>query len=466
MSGTTTPAAAPGAGPPRGRWPATRALVLAIFLLALVVRAVLLLTVWDDLRHGSAAAYGSAALGLRAGAGLTTAGDEIRAIAAETDNAGFPLARVASQGPRAPFTEFLPGPAVLLRTLWTLTGTTTFAPYLLVQALLDALLIAAWAALMLPRAPWPALLTALGMALNPAAIKRVLMMGYDFWPQLGVLVFFTGGLLLLTRRRAPGWWLVWGLVLAVPVWFRELTTFLPLFAVPFLWIALARESGLPRIARAARLALLVLPIVVSVGLLSEYRARITGNARPTRSTFWHTFFAGVGQFDNPYGLEHSDRSVIRFAQRLEPRLVGASLDDLYNRPDSLYEQVLRRQAGEFVREHPGLFLRNAVYRVAIMASPLLYRDSDLWPPRLGRFLLPVGVVMLAFWAVGLRELWRHDRTLLLLVLAVQLYFFVAFGWFYVVGRVILPGMFLTVLVDLYGLRALLRRGSAGKRFAA
>jgi len=424
---------------------------LVVFGLALIMRVTLLFTFSANLRHDSAACFGSAALGFVHGQGLTTSVVEIKRLNGLRDNVSGDYYALHSDGDRQPQTEFLPGPAFLLGILWKITGVHNYAPYLLLQVILESLLIATASVLIVRRHDLLGIATTAFLIIDLVAIKRTLMMGYDFWPQFGVLVYFAGTLWLIGGHRKLGGYFVVGGMLAVAVWFREITTFLPFAASPFLLLYLIRRQGLPRCAALVRISLLLLPVVLSISLLSSYRLDTTGNVRPTRSTFWHTFFAGVGQFSNPYGVESNDLSVWELGKRLDPSLANKSLYEMYYLPNSPYESALRTEAKRFVMQHPWLFFRNAIYRVAIMVSPLLYRTGDYLPPRLGRLLWPIGVLLIPLWGIGIVELWRRDRLLFAVMAGIYVYFFVAFGWFYVVGRVILPFLFLNVLAYMAGI---------------
>ncbi len=107
-------------------------------------------------------------------------------------------------------------------------------------------------------------------------------------------------------------------------------------------------------------------------------------------------------------------------------------------PDSPYEQRLKGVAKEFVTQHPGLFLRNFAYRAAIILLPTLYRDGDFAPKGMLAILYPVGFLLLPLWLLGMRYLRRNLPLVFTLAMTFYLYFILVFGWFYVVGRVILP----------------------------
>jgi hypothetical protein len=428
-------------------------LVAVVFAVALLVRLGLLLTVFDHLQHGSAPHYASAALGLHHGAGLTIDTLEVQSMLKLPSNVSGDYRTYFRNGEREPFTEFLPGPAVLLALFWKLIPVYNFGPYLIFQVIIDALLIAAFALLMMTRHRLLSLLTVAVMIVNLAVIKRTLMMGYDFWPQFGVLVVFLGVLALQDRGYRSWLFVLVGLLASIPVWFRDITTFLPVVVAVFLVYTLRKKERFSWRATLGRVTLFLAPIILSVALLSLYRYETTGNFRPTRSTFWHSFMAGVGQFSNPYGLEHSDDVVWEFGQKINPALRAYTVDEMYRLPNSPYENTLREVALQFVRERPDLFIRNFVYRIGMMIAPVFYADGDFIPRSVASMLYPLGFVLLPLWCIGMLYLRKTLPFVFGLAVAIYCYFFLAFGWFYVVGRVILPFFFVSTLVWMAGILA-------------
>lgn len=433
-------------------------LAAAIFLISIALRSALLLTTWDGLRHGTAAVYGSTAIGLLSGSGLTFSMDEVTALGALPGNLSGDYMRLRSAGAREALTEFLPGPAVLIAALWSCLPASAhnFAPLLIVQVLLDSIAVAALFLALSLRTKRPlAIATAVFAAVNLVSIRRTLMVGYDFWPQLGVMLLFSGTLWLFWKRSTAFLFLVLGGLFGAFLWCREITMLLPLFVAAFLLVRGKHENRWTHRESGLRALLLVVPVALSIALLSYYRMELTGSPRPTRSTFWHTFFAGVGQFPNPYGIENRDLSVWEFGQKVAPELAGASLSEMYRMPNSPYEHALRAEALSFVQQYPGIFLRNVLMRCGIMISPLLYQDGDFLPKRAEGALSVVGWVMLPLWFVGLMALRRESRDTFTLVALVYAYFFCMFGWLYVNGRVIIPYLFLAFLVYLIGAQAVL-----------
>ncbi len=434
--------------------------LVAIFILSLGIRVVMFYALYPAERHGSAGAYGSVAASLYLGDGLTTNDTEAGKIESLPNNHTGNYLEFHTDAPRDVFTEFLPGPPVLLALLWKIIPVYNFAPYILLQCVIDAGLIALFF-FVFARSDRVLAFAVTGiLILNVAAIKRTLMAGYDFWPQFAVLVTFIGILKILEEPDRLWRYFLVGLLTSLTFWFRDLTTFLPFAIAPLVFVYLRKVHTIPTGRTFKRVLIYLLPVLVSLSLLSLFRYQTTGSYRPTRSTFWHSFMVGVCQFSNPYGIAGTDTSVWRYARTVNKSLEKLDLNDMYKLPDSPYEETVRRESFDFIRGHPWLFARNIVYRIGIMISPLVYRDGDFIPQSWGRILAPLGILLFLLWFIGLFTLYRSHSRLFWLSLTIYLYFFAAFGWFYVVGRVILPFLFINCIVYLYGVERIVRYAAA------
>lgn len=425
--------------------------VVIVFMVALIVRLFLLYFVYGEVHKGTAAPYfGSAAIGVYNNDELTISSIEVQSLQAISSNLSGDFRDYFQPEGREKFTEFMPGPAVLLALLWKVVPIYNFAPYLVLQAVIDALLISMFATLVSRKHQVIAKITTVLMIVNVPVAKRTLVMGYDFWPQFAVLVIFLG--LLYLEEQGFKLWLIatLGTLAAIPIWFREITTLLPFAVSVFILYALRKHRNYSWTASMGRLGIFLLPTLVSIALLSAHRFDMTGSYRPTRSTFWHSFMAGVGQFSNPYGIEHDDRSVWEFAKKINPELSAVRLVDTGLMPTSPYEKTLEGVSKSFIQDHPFLFARNLIYRIGIMIAPTLYPDGDFLPSGLRAVLVPLSPVLFILWGAGMLYLYRTDPYLFGLALTIYLYFFLAFGWFYVVGRVILPYMFISLMVWIAG----------------
>jgi hypothetical protein len=426
-----------------------------IFVLSILFRTGLFYEKWDNLRHGSAAGYGSVAIGLFNKQGLTFNLVEVSKIEQEENNHSGNYLRFYEGENRKKFIEFLPGPAILLSLVWKIIPLYNFAPYIWLQIFLDSILILLFYLIFKSYDNVIALVVAIFMIFNVATVKRTLTMGYDFWPQFCVLVNFVGITVALGKEKNAIILFLTGILTALTVWFREIANFLPfcISILLFLYFGLHLKFNIKHIV--FKVALYLLPVMISLGALSMYRYSTTGNLRPTRSTFWHSFFAGVGQFSNPYGLRSLDSDISEFAKRSNKKLENWSGEGMAEFPNSIYETTLRKEAFHFVTEYPFLFIRNTFYRICIMISPFLYVPKESMLYALRFYLLPVKVLSVIFWLLGLCYIYRKHNLLFWLSSTIYLYFFLAFGWFYVVGSVFLSFFFINIFIYLFGIKSVI-----------
>jgi len=412
---------------------------------------------WDNLRHGSAAGYGSVAIGLFYKNGLTFNLVEVSKIKQEENNRSGNYLRFYQGENRKKFIEFLLGPGILLSLLWKIIPVYNFAPYIWLQIFLDSILILLFYLVFKMHDNPVALIATVFMTFNVATVKRTLTMGYDFWPQFCVLVNFVGIAVALRKEKNGIILFLTGILTALTVWFREITNFLPFFIsiLLFLYFRFHFKSNIGHIV--FKVALYLLPVMISLGALSIHRYNTTGNFRPTRSTFWHSFFAGVGQFSNPYGLRSLDSDISEFATRSNKELENWTGEGMTESPNSVYEITLRKEAFNFVTKYPLLFIRNTFYRICIMISPFLYvpKESMLYP--LHSYLFPFKVLSLIFWFLGMCYIYHRHNLLFWLSSTIYLCFFLAFGWFYVIGSVFLSFFFINVFIYLFGIKSVISR---------
>jgi hypothetical protein len=447
------------AAPPR---PSRRWIWICVLLAvaALVLRLALLAGPWSQLRHGSAADLASVALGLVQGEGISTQPDEVAALAAESRNLHGDYKVFHRAESRRPYTFFLPGTGLVLAGLWTLTGVHNYAPYLVMMSLLDVLAIALLLHAGGRRHPLPFLSVALLLAFDPIRIKHTLTAGYDAWPHFMTLMVLV---LLVEARfagRVRGFTLGLALVmLPLGVWSRDLAAFLP----PVVLGALLLLPSTRRLLAAnGRLVLALGVATLALGALSWQRARTTDNAIPVRTVFWHSFFAGVGQFDNPYGLRSDDREVWELARRLNPALLAYRYDQIYTDAWEEYNGTLKAEALRLAREEPMLLLAGVVKRTGLILAPSFHDDGRSVSAATVRRMQVLSWIWLVLVAWGIAALARRDRLLLWLLLAVVGHFVLMFSWFYVVGRVLICVLPVDALLVLFGLRELAERwGPAG-----
>ncbi len=68
--------------------------------------------------------------------------------------------------------------------------------------------------------------------------------------------------------------------------------------------------------------------------------------------------------------------------------------------------------------------------------------------------MPVGIIVLLLWFLGMKYLYRNLNLVYWVSASIYIYFLITFGWFYIVGRIILPFLFVNILVYLFGLKSI------------
>jgi len=414
--------------------------VTAIFLLALVIRIASYEVLWPDRLHGASAPYASAALGIINGEGVTFSQTEVGQIMSNSRQiADFRTTSVKGEK-REPMNVGLPGVSYLMAGIWRVTGVYNFRSYVYLQAVLDSLLCILLFSLFLPHGFWVAVTVALGWSLFLPQVRLVCTPGYDFWPGFGAIVGTWSAVTYCRVRIERRTWGLLALILGgigtgVSLWMREFMLFFP-FLLAVVLILLVRKE--PR--RWTHVLAYLLPAGVFLLTLTFARFVQTGDARPTHGTFWHPFWAGVGQFLNPYGVEGTDSSVRAFAARLNPGIrTNGSYSDISSNE---YEETLKSAAWELIRQHPEILVRNALLRSVIVLQPALYTTDEFFASPFQR-RMGQAVLWIAFplQVLGLVYLNKRDRPLLLLLCVPLGSIILALAPFYLVGRALVSIFF-------------------------
>jgi hypothetical protein len=354
-----------------------------------------------------ASAYAvSTAIGLCKGRGLTVQPDEASAVrqGAERFEDLLPLYR--SQAPRSPAHEPLPGVSLLFAAVAALSGSLRLGTIVYLQILLHGL--GAWwlAAELRQRSGLAAALAGIGWALFLPEFRSTLTPGYDSLPTL-VYLGAVLPLLRFGRGGGPAWLIGAGLACGAGLWVRDYLFVLPLLLLPVL--ATLRQPGL------SGLLAFGLPVALLGAGLALARAPASGTThRLIRGGVWHTFWAGVGQFDNDLGLVAEDESVRDFASRLAP-------SEEFRVPNyqylPSYDAALGLAGRAYVAERWPALLRNALYRLGWLVFPAFGPSKQLASGPLRLLLLAVGIPLSLLALAGFLRLWRADRFAALVLAA-------------------------------------------------
>ncbi len=368
-----------------------RLLLVLVFVLSVLGQAAALHFVQPGI--SIAAANGvSAALGWRHGDGMTVTGPEAQSIRGATPGANL-LTLYADDADRTPAQEPLPALVFLYAGFAAAFGSLSRSmlvwPQILVHALAAALL--GWE--LMKRSPLAGILAATAWAVWAPAIRMSLLVGYDTYTgslTLFVIVACLAGL----RRRSWTLMLLAGILAGAGLWLRSYFILVP--AAVGVLLLLAPVTWRQRAA-------FIVPVVLLFFLLRDFRSSPGFQSQATRGGFWHTFWAGVGQFDNDVGVQNLDGSVRELAERLEPGRSFAFHDYQY---DAQYNEALRGLGREWIKSNPHLLLRNGIYRLGWLAVPgaMPMKSQAL---RLVYALATAVVTVLA--VIGFLDLWRRDR---------------------------------------------------------
>jgi len=428
---------------------------VAIFILAVLIRISLFVLFYSNERHNYAEFYGSAAIGLSHGKGLTYNFEEVSKIE-ETKNTDFTqnFNDFTSFKERHKWLYGLSGPVYAIYLLWVITHIYNFFPYIILQILLDSIMITFLyivAKKYLSRLVVYVLLFSL--LFNPAAISDTLCVSYNFWAPLSVMIGFFGFLYAFSVEKNNHIFFLTGLFTAITLWFRDIINFLPFFlAFAIVFYYVFKKKTNPR-KIFNKFVMYLLPVLISISLLSINRYQNTGSFRPTQTFFWHAFFAAVGQFDNPYGIKDKDEVIWAFGSKLNPEI---KMDDQFKYSENtsnIYEETLKKEGFKFIKEHPFIFIRNMIYRTGIMIAPTFFIVSGQYFSWIFNDIVAIfiSIILLILWILGLYHLFKTKSPLLYVIIPVYLYFFSIFSWYYLVGRVVLCFAFINIILYMYGL---------------
>ncbi|MDH3686491.1 MAG: hypothetical protein OEP95_09710 [Myxococcales bacterium] len=398
------------------------ALAAAIFLAAVVSQEALYATVLQPKATNATGYATSQALGLLHGRGLTVRQAESRELIALPADADA-LTLYDPAAPRDPAQEPLPGTPLLFAAVAFVLGALRMSTIVHLQILLHGA-CSVWLFLELRhRSLLAAALAGLGWAICVPQFRSTLTPGYDSLTSV-VYIAAAVGLLRHLRTGSLGGLLVASVACGLGLWVRSY-----LFVLPVL---LAGILVWPARAGWARVALFVLPCLLLGGALSFVRAPESGaSSRLTRGGVWHSFWAGVGQFENDRGVSDLDESVQAFAGRLAP-------DQDFRVPNyqylPAYDATLRAEGLRFVRDEWPRLVRNALERSVWLVFPSFAPSRTFSQGAMRAAVIALGVpVSLAAFA-GLWLWWRRDPAGAL-VLAAPLVSLAPLAPFYFIAKV-------------------------------
>ncbi len=262
--------------------------------------------------------------------------------------------------------EPLPGTPLFFFSIAELTGGLRLRSIVRVQIALHALCAVLLFAALRRSNPLASLLASLGWAVFLPQFRSTLTPGYD---SLTSLVYIATLVALLRYHRSGGLLplLLAGLFSGAGLWIRSYLFVLPVVCAGIL--AVFKRT------RAAHVCLFLLPVVVMAAGLYAVRRPSTGvSEQLIRGAVWHSFWAGIGQFQNDRGVIAEDSSLQEFAESLAPEEDFRVPNYQYT---PAYDDALREAASEYAAEHWPSLLRNSVYRVGWLLFPSFMPSKTL-----------------------------------------------------------------------------------------
>ncbi len=335
------------------------------------------------------------------------------------------------------------GYGMLLAAIWKITGSHRWWYVRVLQLLLDVFMC--WLVYRIGTQTFgerAGLIAAFAYACFIPGIELAVRPHRDIWV---TFLFIVTVYQLTSIGPAPKkWWriLAIGVATGVVAWMRSTVLLFVILMVPLLFATRPTKEAL----RCCLLLLIGFVLTFSPLVIRNYV--VFDKFMATRGVFWHSFWAGVGQMPNPYGVRDDDETVIRFAR---------SLDSTARYETDHYEQVLKREAFTFVGTHPFLYAGSVLKRGAVFVFPKIGRELFFQPQlpqhvsgtlnlSFGKIVLMMidglftGSFLAGIWLT--RKRWRD----LIIVCYPYLYTLLTLAPFYLVGRNIMNVYFVVLIL--------------------
>lgn len=257
------------------------------------------------------------------------------------------------------------GYGVLLSLLWKMFGSNRWWHIRVLQVILDALmcfLIFSIGKTAFDR--HAGLIASFFYACFIPEIEMAVRPHRDVW----VTFLFITSVFMLVRissdQRVWKSFALLGLFAGLVALMRSTALLFVFFMVPILFLTVPRKTA----ARCAIVLCITFATAMSPIIIHNYDT--FGQFMPTRGTVWHSFWGGVGQMPNKFGLVEDDGKIFQFAKTLDSTVV-------FTTPH--YEETLKKAAISFVRQNPLWYLSSVLRRAFAITFPKLGRALFFQP---------------------------------------------------------------------------------------
>ncbi len=390
-----------------------RFLMLSLIAIVAIAGQLFFSTVLPPMASLAGANGLSASLGLSNGHGMTIAPSE--GIAIKRVDPSYDVRGVYQPDEdRMPLIEPLPG-LVLIYFLIGLTGLPlTLNLLMVVNCLVVAAGAVALASELMFRRFALGVVSGIAVAAFVPLYRLSMTVGYDVYEFLFVLGAVVC-LLKFRRTSSHKWLLANGLFLGMGLWIRSYFILYVIAQAIIIGILLFRSGRAPtsttkRVAGLRTMLVWAAPILLlALAMILVRDSGSTGTAL-TRGGFWHSFWMGVGQFENDEIDGFTDWDVCELANELgygvpcDPSYTDPGLPYLFQyRTD--YNAVLGSRAREWIPNNVFRVVRNTAIRLSWITVPGLMGSSKLEAHPAGRFLtvaVSLAIFLLTLFAVRLK----------------------------------------------------------------
>ena len=379
----------------------------------------------------------------------------------------FNEAKIESDGNFTPVSHIDFGYGVLAGLVWKCLGKIDWRPIILLQIVIDSLMcIPLYFIGKNIGDRRKGLLTAALFALFPLEMFRAIIPSYDVWVTFCYILCVY--LILLEQKQEKRWLSLVtvagiGGINAYTAWMRSTVVLFPVIIVIYL---LLRRKGFQWV-KAVLLIVVFSCLYIVPKALHTYVD--TGELRITRGVMWGSFYAGLGQFENDFGIEATDASAMKYCVEKDPELAGKNFFDNWQR----YEEIWEVRVKEIIRENPLWYAGTVFKRAGLILFPGLYYHKEGVFRYIPFSILIYLKILLMAWSVlflfgsyvGLRKcFWVYMAILL-----PYLYVLATISPFFFQGRIIISVYFIQFIACIEALwyfgEKLKQRRSGGKERA-
>ncbi len=278
------------------------------------------------------------------------------------------------------------------------------------------------------------LLVALLFALFPLEIKLAITPSYDVWASFFYILAVY--LLILEQKQEKRWAslaVVAGIggLSAYTAWIRSTVVLFPIAMAIYLLFSRRKKF---QWVKAALLIMVFSCMYIMPKAFRTYAS--SGEFRIARGTMWFSYYCGLGQFKNDFGIRPFDGAAIKYCIEQDPELRDKPWISNWQR----YEELLEVRVKEVISEHPLWYAGTILKRAGVILFPGFYYHKGGTFSQIPASILIYLQILLIIWSLlflfGSYSGLRRNFSMYLVILLPYLYTLVTISPFFVQGRIL------------------------------